>query len=97
MRWASRLVGTGPYGACLVRALSMFVAFRDRGWPVDFVSGVRRDATAVVGHAWVELEGAPLPPDGAETIAGFEEKFRFSPPLERRRAPTQHQTAPFQP
>jgi hypothetical protein len=78
VRWASRLLGSGASGVCLVRALSLFVALRDRGWPVDFVSGVRRDATTIVGHAWVELEGAPLLPDRPDTIAGFDENVRVS-------------------
>ena len=58
--WAMRLVGHGRFGPCLVRALATFVALRDRGWPVEFVSGIRRNGKTAVGHAWVELQGAVL-------------------------------------
>ena len=78
VRWATRLVGTGPFGACLVRALATFVALRQHGWNVEFVSGVRRDGSAIVGHAWVEYAGAPLlEMDQLENCARFEQNFRY--------------------
>jgi hypothetical protein len=61
VRWAARLLpGRNPLGDCLVRSLATYAALRRQGWPVTFVSGVRRDAEGVVGHAWVELEGRVL-------------------------------------
>lgn len=61
IRLAVRLLpGRNPRGDCLVRSLATYAALRRQGWPVAFVSGVRRDVDGVVGHAWVELEGAVL-------------------------------------
>lgn len=45
---------------CLHRALAGYAALRGRGEDVRFVIGVRPDAGTVVGHAWLELDGAPL-------------------------------------
>src|SRR5215475_1956024 len=75
-----RLVGHGGFGPCLVRALATYVALRDRGWPVEFVSGVRRRGKDPVGHAWVELDGAVLLElDNPNECARFEENFRYPP------------------
>jgi hypothetical protein len=60
IRLASRILKTNPQGDCLVRSLAIYAGLRRQGWPVQFVSGVRRDALGVVGHAWVELEGKVL-------------------------------------
>ncbi len=61
IQWTVRLLpGGNPRGDCLVRSLAIYVALRRQGWPVAFVSGVRRDAGEVVGHAWVELDGQVL-------------------------------------
>ncbi len=61
IRWAVHLLpGRNPRGDCLVRSLAIYTALRRQGWPVTFVSGVRRDADGVVGHAWVEMEGRVL-------------------------------------
>ena len=46
--------------SCLHRALAGYAALRGRGEDVRFVIGVRPDAGEVVGHAWLELGGAPL-------------------------------------
>ena len=78
VRWATRLVGAGRYGASLVRALSAFVALRRHGWPVDFVTGLRRDTPFVVGHAWVEYDGdVLLEMEQPDVCAKFEPNFRF--------------------
>jgi hypothetical protein len=61
IRWAMRLLPRGADGPCLVRSLAVYSALRSQGWPVEFVSGVRRHAGGVTGHAWVELEGEVLP------------------------------------
>jgi len=61
IRWAVHVLpGRNPRGNCLVRSLAIYTSLRRQGWPVTFVSGVRRDADGVVGHAWVELEGRVL-------------------------------------
>jgi hypothetical protein len=77
--WALRLVGAGSAGPCVVRALAVFTALRQRGWPVDFVSGVRRNGSSVVGHAWVEdHRGALLDLEQADVHGKYSENFRFS-------------------
>lgn len=79
VRWAIRLAGTGRNDDWLVSALTLFIALREAGWPVDFVSGIRPDADCIVGHAWIEHDGVVLPEmDEAEKCATFAENFRFS-------------------
>jgi hypothetical protein len=65
--------------------LATYVALRDRGWPVEFVSGIRRDGKAAVGHAWVELDGAVLLELDPTVCARFDENFRYPA---RARVPT---------
>jgi hypothetical protein len=70
LHWAVRLLPLGSAGGrCLQQALAAYVALRRQGWNVTFVSGVRRDATGLVGHAWVEEDGVrltePLDPGGS--------------------------------
>jgi len=57
---ALRMIPRNTRGDCLLRALTLFVALRRVGCPVRFVSGVRRETSGVVGHAWVELDGRVL-------------------------------------
>jgi hypothetical protein len=57
---ATRLFPTNSEGDCLVRSLAIYAALREQGWPVCFVSGVRRGVGGVQGHAWVELDGRVL-------------------------------------
>lgn len=45
---------------CLHRALAGYAALRARGEDVRFVLGVRPGDGDVVGHAWLELGGAPF-------------------------------------
>lgn len=62
VRWVVRLLPTrNARGDCLLRSLALYVALQRQGWPATFVSGVRREAEGVAGHAWVELEGRVLP------------------------------------
>ena len=56
----SRLLPANRRGDCLVRSLAVYAELRRQGWPVRFVSGVRRGPEGVVGHAWVELDGEVL-------------------------------------
>lgn len=90
--WARRLVGSGRFGPCLVHALAAFIELRRRGHTVDFVSGVRRDGAAVIGHAWLEYDGGmPWEMDEPATRARFRENFRYPggvrAPVRRGRAP----------
>ena len=59
--YLSRLRPYNPRGDCLVRSLAIYSELSRDGWPVSFVSGIRREAGGVVGHAWVELDGFVLP------------------------------------
>jgi hypothetical protein len=61
IRLAARIFPRGSHGPCVLRSLALYAALRRRGWPAVFVSGVRRHASGVVGHAWVELDGRTLP------------------------------------
>jgi len=75
VRWAVRLLHIRAGGPCVVRSLALYVVLRRLGWPVVFVSGVRREAHGVVGHAWVELDGRVLP----ELLeAGNRERFQVN-------------------
>lgn len=48
------------HGTCLSRSLA--IAARTRG--VDVVIGVERPGpSTIVAHAWLEMEGRPIPPD----------------------------------
>ena len=69
LRHLARLAPRGGAGLCLVRSLAIYVALRQQGWPVVFASGVRRDGDGVVGHAWVEYGGRPLPELGEGAAA----------------------------
>lgn len=78
VRWAMRLVGTGPHSSCLLRSLAIYSILRKRGWPVELVSGVRRDGGGIVGHAWVELDNVVLwELREPENRAIYRESFRF--------------------
>ncbi len=78
VRYATRLVGSGRSGPCLVRALAVYAALRQRGWPVEFVTGVRRRGAAIVGHAWVECDGdVLLEMEEPNRCALYEQNFRF--------------------
>lgn len=78
VHWAQRLVGSGPFGMCLVRALAGFIELKRRGTTVDFVSGVRRNGATIGGHAWLEYDGGiPWEFDQPETRVLFSENFRF--------------------
>ena len=81
IHWAFRLLPLGPdEGNCLPRALAMYAALRAQGWDVDFVSGVKRGPHGLVGHAWVEENGAPLGDlSGWENTTGYQANFRYPP------------------
>lgn len=44
---------------CLYRALARWTALKRAGLPAELVLGLRREAPDT-GHAWVELDGAPV-------------------------------------
>ncbi|PYE53672.1 transglutaminase superfamily protein [Deinococcus yavapaiensis KR-236] len=59
VKWTMWLYGKRE-DVCLPRSLTLYVALRRYGYRPVFVSGVRRVGGAVVGHAWIELDGKPL-------------------------------------
>ncbi len=81
IHWACKLLPIGPAeGNCLPRALAMYAALRRQGWNVAFVSGVRRDATGLVGHAWIEEDGELLRELGGwERFPEYRPSFRYPP------------------
>src|SRR5262245_13176301 len=59
-RWACRVTRPGSGGNCLERGLIAYRFLLEGHAEPTLVIGMRRDAaTAVVGHAWVLLHGAP--------------------------------------
>ena len=75
-----RLLPVNEKGDCLLRSLAIYTALRERGWPAVLVTGVRREATGVVGHAWVELGGRVLPElKEPHNRARYRESFRYPP------------------
>jgi len=55
-----RIFPGNPRGNCLPRSLMLFRLARLQGFPVVFHCGVRRDASELVGHAWLTLQEEPF-------------------------------------
>lgn len=49
-----------PEGQCLARSLVLYGALSRRGADPRFVIGFRRERESMIGHAWVEVDGAPV-------------------------------------
>jgi hypothetical protein len=80
VRWALRLTNQ-HVNACVPRSLALFHALRKEGLEVSFVSGVRRNGSKLEGHAWLELNGKPIPGLGDENSPNvFKENFRYPKP-----------------
>ena len=45
---------------CLYRSLARYAVLRRAGHPARFVMGLSPRAPEITGHAWVELDGAPM-------------------------------------
>ena len=45
---------------CLYRSLARYAVLRSAGHPARFVMGLSPGAPEITGHAWVELDGAPM-------------------------------------
>ncbi len=45
---------------CLYRALARYAVLRSAGYPARFVMGLSPGAPEITGHAWIELDGAPM-------------------------------------
>lgn len=80
IRSATRLLRLNPNGDCVLRSFAIYRALRHEGWPVSFVSGVRRAGGLVDGHAWVEYQGQVLPELGEPmNPLLYRESFRWPP------------------
>jgi hypothetical protein len=76
-RWALVLLGWRK-DSCVPRSLTAFRALQLEGHKPHFVSGIRRQGAALLGHAWVELEGKPIYGSGDEQAPSqFKENFRY--------------------
>lgn len=63
VRWVDALVDRRPFhfwGHCVRRSLTLYYAATRAGYPVTIALGVRREGESVIGHAWLELDGAPF-------------------------------------
>jgi len=54
--WWLRLFPYNKRGNCFPRALALYRFARQRGYPVRFHCGVRREAAGLDGHAWLTLD-----------------------------------------
>ena len=45
---------------CLYRSLARYAVLRSAGYPARFVMGLSPRAPEITGHAWIELDGAPM-------------------------------------
>jgi hypothetical protein len=78
--WGARLTSTVRGCDCLVRSVALYGALRRQGWPVSFVSGVRMEEGRMRQHAWLELDGRPIPELREFTHAEkYRENFRYPP------------------
>lgn len=72
-----------PYnrkGNCFPRALALYRFARQRGYPVRFHCGVRREAAGLDGHAWLTLDGQAFQEPGPHW-QGFTVTFFYPPDL----------------
>jgi Transglutaminase-like superfamily len=64
--------------SCLPRSFTVFALLRSMGEQPVIVTGVMRVAGELKGHAWVELNGQPIPGSGDESSpAQFRENLRY--------------------
>ena len=64
--------------SCLPRSFTVFTLLRAMGENPVIVTGVMRVAGELKGHAWVELNGQPIPGSGDETSpASFKQNLRY--------------------
>ena len=60
VQFALNLLRARPDADCLPRSLAITASLRRRGVPAVFRSGVRREGSRLLSHAWVEIGGRPL-------------------------------------
>lgn len=75
--WANRLLRLR--NPCVPKSLALLYILTRQGIPVSFVSGVKRDDTGIVGHAWLEVDGLPMEMMGdLQAPTQFKELFRYA-------------------
>ena len=65
-----------PDRDCVQRSLLLFRELSRHGFSPVLVMGLRKDDAGVTGHAWVEVDGAPVA-EPAEALAVFTTIARF--------------------
>lgn len=81
--YVNRWLQLFPYnkrGNCFPRSLAIYRFARQRGYPVQFHCGVRREATGLDGHAWLTLDGQPFHEPGTHWQY-FTVTFSYPPDL----------------
>jgi hypothetical protein len=64
--------------SCLPRSFTVFALLKSMGEQPVLVTGVMRAAGELKGHAWVELEGRPIPgSDDESSPTHFRENLRY--------------------
>jgi Transglutaminase-like superfamily len=58
-RWL-RLFPYNRRGNCFPRSVALYRFARQRGYPVQFHCGVRKEAAGLDGHAWLTLDSKPF-------------------------------------
>lgn len=76
-RWL-RLFPYNRKGNCFPRALALYRFARQRGYPVRFHCGVRREAAGLDGHAWLTLDGQAFQEPGTHWHA-YTMTFSYPP------------------
>lgn len=69
---ALRLLGVRERG-CVPRAMTLYALLSRQGRAATYVSGIRRLTGELDGHAWVEVNGAPV---AEGNLAGITVQFR---------------------
>jgi hypothetical protein len=75
-----RLFPYNKRGNCFPRALALYRFARQRGYPVRFHCGVRREAAGLDGHAWVTLDSETFHEPGTHW-QDFTVTFSYPPDL----------------
>jgi Transglutaminase-like superfamily len=71
------LLGKRGY-ACLPRSMTVFAVLTSMGYLPVIVTGVARVEGVLKGHAWVELDGQPIPGSGDDlSRQQFSENLRY--------------------
>ena len=75
--WAARLLRL--HNPCVPKSLALLYVLTRQGIAASFVSGVKRDETGIVGHAWLEVGGLPIEIMGdLQAPTQFKESFRYA-------------------